>query len=187
MSRRLARHDRLVDLDHKVVGHVENSLDIEVNGYEEPEPTVVPEGILERIAADILGIETLDARASDDLGHPQVGVRSIRRALEAAYEAGRCGKWSAGDSIRSCTTSSHPTTRAAPSAATSRMRPILASPAAPRRAAAASGSARDAVHSSVLSVPYPNCLLIPAARRARDRSSSRQSANDSRSCRRRSP
>jgi hypothetical protein len=89
MSRRLVRHDRLVDLDYKVVGHVEDTIFIEVSGDEEPEPTVVPEDILRRIAADILGIETLDARGSDDLDFHQLGVRSIKRALEAAFEAGR--------------------------------------------------------------------------------------------------
>jgi hypothetical protein len=99
MSRRLVGHDRLVDLHHKVVGHAENTIFIEVSGVEEPEQEEVPEGILRRIAADVLGIEILDARGSDDLDFHELGVRSIKRALESAFEAGRCGKSSADDSI----------------------------------------------------------------------------------------
>jgi hypothetical protein len=99
MSRRLVGHDRLVDLDYTVVGHVEDTIFIEVSGDEEPEATVVPEDLLRRIAADILGIESLDARASDDLDFHEVGVRTIKRALESAFEASRCGKSSADDSI----------------------------------------------------------------------------------------
>jgi hypothetical protein len=85
MSRRLVSHDRLVDLDYAVVGHVRDTIFIEVSGDEES----APEDLLERIAAEVLGIATLDARASDDLDFHQVGVRSLRRALEAAFEAGQ--------------------------------------------------------------------------------------------------
>jgi hypothetical protein len=88
MSRRLVGHDRLVDLNYGVVGHVHDTLYIEVSGDEEPE-TAAPEDLLGRIAAEVLGIETLDERASDELDFHQLGVRSIKRAMEAAFEAGR--------------------------------------------------------------------------------------------------
>lgn len=41
------------------------------------------------IANDVLGIETLDARKSDSLDFHDLAVWQIRKALEAAYEAGR--------------------------------------------------------------------------------------------------
>ena len=41
------------------------------------------------IANDVLGIETLDARKSDGLDFHDLAVWQIRKALEAAYEAGR--------------------------------------------------------------------------------------------------
>jgi Family of unknown function (DUF6900) len=85
MSRRLVGHDRLVDLDYAVVGHVRDTLYVEVSGDEEP----MPGDLLGRIAAEILGIETLDSRVSDDLDFHELGVRSIKRALEAAFEAGQ--------------------------------------------------------------------------------------------------
>ena len=88
MSRRLVGHDRLVDLDYSVVGHFRDTLYIEVCGDEQPE-TVVAEDLLGRIAAEVLRIETLDARASDDLDFHQLGVRTLKRALEAAFEAGQ--------------------------------------------------------------------------------------------------
>lgn len=41
------------------------------------------------IANNVLGIETLDARKSDSLDFHDLAVWQIRKALEAAYEAGR--------------------------------------------------------------------------------------------------
>ena len=41
------------------------------------------------IANDVLGIETLDTRKSDSLDFHDLAVWQIRKALEAAYEAGR--------------------------------------------------------------------------------------------------
>ena len=41
------------------------------------------------IANDVLGIETLDTRKSDGLDFHDLAVWQIRKALEAAYEAGR--------------------------------------------------------------------------------------------------
>jgi hypothetical protein len=93
MSRRLVGHDRLVDLDYTVVGHGRDTLYVEVSGDEEPMSEPSPEDLLERPAAEVLGIETLDVRASDDLDFHELGVRSIKRALETAFEAGRlCGE-----------------------------------------------------------------------------------------------
>jgi hypothetical protein len=45
--------------------------------------------MLRRIAADLLGIETLEVRGSDGLDFHEVGVAAVREALAAAYEAGR--------------------------------------------------------------------------------------------------
>ena len=44
---------------------------------------------LANIARDILNIETLETRRSDRLDFHDLAVWSIRRALEAAFEAGR--------------------------------------------------------------------------------------------------
>ena len=41
------------------------------------------------IAEDVLGIETLDTRKSDGLDFHDLAVAQIRKALNAAYEAGR--------------------------------------------------------------------------------------------------
>ena len=41
------------------------------------------------IAEDVLGIETLDTRKSDGLDFHDLAVWQIRKALNAAYEAGR--------------------------------------------------------------------------------------------------
>lgn len=43
---------------------------------------------VERIAKEILWIETLDVRNSDRLDFHEVSVGSVRAALNAAYEAG---------------------------------------------------------------------------------------------------
>ena len=43
---------------------------------------------LERIARDILSLETLETRNSDSLDFSQQAVWTLRRALEAAYQAG---------------------------------------------------------------------------------------------------
>ncbi len=41
------------------------------------------------IANEVLGIETLDTRKSDRLDFHDLAVWQVRKALEAAYEAGR--------------------------------------------------------------------------------------------------
>lgn len=45
--------------------------------------------ILEQIARKELGIATLKTRNSDRLDFHEVSVESLRRALQAAYEAGQ--------------------------------------------------------------------------------------------------
>lgn len=45
--------------------------------------------IIRKIAAKLLFIETLDQRNSDQLDFHSLGVLAIRKALEAAYDAGR--------------------------------------------------------------------------------------------------
>jgi hypothetical protein len=42
-----------------------------------------------KIACDVLGIEILDTRKSDGLDFHDLAVWQIRKALDAAYEAGR--------------------------------------------------------------------------------------------------
>jgi hypothetical protein len=44
---------------------------------------------LERIAREILSIETLETRNSDSLDFSEQAVCTLRRALEAAYQAGK--------------------------------------------------------------------------------------------------
>jgi hypothetical protein len=44
---------------------------------------------IEKIAKEILWLETLDARGRDSLDFHELSVGSIRAALVAAYEAGR--------------------------------------------------------------------------------------------------
>ena len=44
--------------------------------------------LMQRIAAQYLGLETLEARNADDLDFHDLAVWSIREALEAAYQAG---------------------------------------------------------------------------------------------------
>ncbi len=43
----------------------------------------------EKIAREILDLETLETRKSDSLDFHDMAVWEIRKALEAAYEAGR--------------------------------------------------------------------------------------------------
>jgi len=43
---------------------------------------------LERIAREILSVETLETRNSDSLDFSEQAVWTLRRALEAAYQAG---------------------------------------------------------------------------------------------------
>ena len=43
---------------------------------------------IQKIAHDLLGIETLETRKSDSLDFHDLAVWSIREALEAAFEAG---------------------------------------------------------------------------------------------------
>ena len=52
------------------------------------------EALLLEIAAKHFFLETLETRRSDSLDFHDVGVVGIRRALEAAYEAGRAAKTS---------------------------------------------------------------------------------------------
>ena len=47
---------------------------------------------LEKIAAEKLGIETLETRMSDGLDFHEVAVWSLREALKAAYELGKSEK-----------------------------------------------------------------------------------------------
>ncbi|MBK9387387.1 MAG: hypothetical protein IPN34_21440 [Planctomycetes bacterium] len=47
---------------------------------------------IERIAKEVLWIETLDSRGRDRLDFHELGVGAIRAALEAAYEAGKQAK-----------------------------------------------------------------------------------------------
>jgi hypothetical protein len=88
-SRRLLGHDRLVDLDYHIAGHVRDMIYLEVSGVEEPEHVGATEDLLNQIAADILHIETLKTRGNDRLDFHDLSVMSIREALAAAYEAGR--------------------------------------------------------------------------------------------------
>ncbi|MBK9387287.1 MAG: hypothetical protein IPN34_20925 [Planctomycetes bacterium] len=44
---------------------------------------------VERIAKEILWLETLDSRGRDRLDFHELSVGAIRAALEAAFEAGR--------------------------------------------------------------------------------------------------
>jgi len=44
--------------------------------------------ILNKIAKDILGLDTLETRKSDSLDFKEVAVWQIKKALEAAFEAG---------------------------------------------------------------------------------------------------
>ena len=47
---------------------------------------------LEKIAAEELGIETLETRMSDSLDFHEVAVWSLEEALKAAYELGKSEK-----------------------------------------------------------------------------------------------
>jgi hypothetical protein len=88
-SERLVGHDRLVDLDYHVVGHVRDTIHLEVSGVEEPEQGDATDEVLRQIAASVLEIETLEVRGSDSLDFHEVNVAAVREALAAAYEAGR--------------------------------------------------------------------------------------------------
>jgi hypothetical protein len=52
---------------------------------------------LERIAREILDLETLETRKSDSLDFREQAVWTLRRALEAAYEAGRAARQDQAD------------------------------------------------------------------------------------------
>ncbi|HQR97561.1 MULTISPECIES: hypothetical protein [unclassified Polaromonas] len=56
-----------------------------------------PADLLERIAREQLGLETLIARRSDSLDFHDLAVWSIEKALQAAYAAGRHA--AAGDAV----------------------------------------------------------------------------------------
>ncbi|MGH1577698.1 DUF6900 domain-containing protein [Planktotalea sp.] len=45
--------------------------------------------VLEEIAAETLDLETLETRNSDDLDFHDMSVWQIKKALEAAFEAGK--------------------------------------------------------------------------------------------------
>lgn len=47
---------------------------------------------VEKIARDVLGLETLETRKSDGLDFHDLAVWNIKAALEAAYKAGKEGK-----------------------------------------------------------------------------------------------
>lgn len=51
--------------------------------------------VIERIAKDILGLETLEERRSDRLDFHELGVGQLREALQAAYRAGIASQSSA--------------------------------------------------------------------------------------------
>jgi hypothetical protein len=51
-----------------------------------------PKDTIEKIAREMLGLETLDVRNRDRLDFHEPGVCQIRDALEAAFEAGRKAK-----------------------------------------------------------------------------------------------
>jgi len=51
--------------------------------------TTKRDAALARIARDVLGIETLEARKSDEADFHDLAVWSIEKALQAAYEAGQ--------------------------------------------------------------------------------------------------
>ena len=48
--------------------------------------------ILERIAVEILGVPTLEERKSDGLDFHDIGIVSLKHALEAAFKAGKDSK-----------------------------------------------------------------------------------------------
>lgn len=54
-----------------------------------------PPAIIEQIAKDILGLETLEDRRSDRLDFHELGVGQLREALQAAYRAGITSRSSA--------------------------------------------------------------------------------------------
>ena len=47
---------------------------------------------LEKIAQDVLGIETLERRWSDSMDFREVSVWGLEEALKLAYEAGKAAK-----------------------------------------------------------------------------------------------
>ena len=47
---------------------------------------------LEKIAQDVLGIETLERRWSDSLDFREVSIWGLEEALKLAYEAGKAAK-----------------------------------------------------------------------------------------------
>ena len=57
-------------------------------GPTQPQPDQLT-ALLEKIAREELGIETLEERRSDRLDFHEVGVVKLRKALERAYRLGR--------------------------------------------------------------------------------------------------
>ena len=54
-----------------------------------PTPQQRKDEIIERIAREVLNVPTLEVRGRDHLDFHELGVLSIRQALELAFDAGR--------------------------------------------------------------------------------------------------
>ncbi|MDB5352696.1 MAG: hypothetical protein JWN86_3943 [Planctomycetota bacterium] len=89
LSRRLAGHEDLIDLDYKCVGSRRNILFLEVSGVDEAAATRTRHSEVTRIALSVLGIDSLADHGSDRLDFVELGRSAIREALAASYEAGR--------------------------------------------------------------------------------------------------
>ncbi len=81
MSVRLVGHDRLADLDHKVVGHVGDTIHLEVSGVEEPEHGAFPRTFFERDRPDVARVR--------DPGDAGVGPARLPRGERGVGP--RCG------------------------------------------------------------------------------------------------
>ena len=51
--------------------------------------TEAPDDVIRAIARNLLGVAILDARQSDSLDFHSLSVSTLRKALEAAWKAGR--------------------------------------------------------------------------------------------------
>jgi hypothetical protein len=89
LSRRLAVHEDLIDLDYPCVGSRGNTLFLEVSGVDEVAATRTRESEVARVARSVLGIESLADQGSDSLDFVELGKSAIREALAVAYEAGK--------------------------------------------------------------------------------------------------
>jgi hypothetical protein len=88
-SRQLVGRDHLEVPDYDVVGHVQNTIFIQVSGDKDQGPTVLPEGILEQITAEILAIETLTTSTSISWESVQSGGRWKRTGAPRARARNR--------------------------------------------------------------------------------------------------